>query len=228
MGDDVSVKTKGIHIAIVPDGNRRWARKRGLPVWKGHEKGSKRLNEMLDWVAEYPEIKTVSIFALSAENLERSKEEVGGLWNVFLENFSEMLNGPKAKERGCRVRIVGETGSWRPDVKSVARDLIDSTKTHSKFVLNILLAYGSRFEISDAVKKMMKRPTSALDNFLMVKEPVDMIIRTGGQHRLSNFLLYQAAYAELIFLDKFWPDITKEDFDSCMKEYFKRARKFGR
>lgn len=227
MGDDVKPRRKGIHIGLIPDGNRRYAKKRGKPPWQGHWDGAKKIEDFLDWCLEYPEIKRISIFALSTENLERSRREVSELWDVYKAQFKSMLTNPKIKDNGIQVRILGNDGVWKAGVRDVARELVDSTKSYSKHILNILLAYGSKFEINRAVMKLAGRPVRAVDRFLMVREPLDLVIRTGGQRRLSNFMLYQAAYAELWFSDALWPEFSEAEFSKVMNWYHRQQKNLG-
>ena len=219
---------KGIHIGLIPDGNRRLAKKGKMDVWEGHLLGAKKTKDFLGWCLEYPQIKRVSIYALSTENLKRPQEEVDELWKIFTEELRNIPKDPMIKEKGVKIRIFGDTNSWRPDLKDAAKEVVKSTKSYSKHILNIMLAYGSKLELNNAVKKVVAKPLQSIDNFLMVKEPLDLVIRTGGQHRLSNFMLYQASYAELYFTDTLWPEFTKKEFDSIIKWYWDQEKKFGK
>ncbi len=218
----------GIHLGIIPDGNRRFAKSRGKNPWEGHLLGAKKTKEFLEWCSKYPEINKVSIYALSTENLNRSKEELDQLWKLFSRELKKIVNEPVIKERGIKIRVLGDSNLWRPDLKEAAKEAIKSTKQYSKNILNIMLAYGSKLELNNAVKKVVGKPLQTIDNFLMVKEPLDLVIRTGGQHRLSNFMLYQASYAELYFTDTLWPDFTKKEFGKIMNWYREQEKKFGK
>ncbi len=182
----------------------------------------------MDWCKDYPEIKRISIYALSTENLKRSKEELDELWKIYTSELKNIVTDPVIKERGIKIRILGDSSLWRPDLKEAAKEVVKSTKHYSKNILNIMLAYGSKLELNNAVKKVVGKPIQSIDNFLMVKEPLDLVIRTGGQHRLSNFMLYQASYAELYFTDTLWPEFTKKEFDKIMKWYKEQEKKFGK
>jgi undecaprenyl diphosphate synthase len=235
MGDDIERKKKNIHVALIPDGNRRWAKRKKMPVWYGHMSGARAIENFVCWCADHPQIKTVSIYGLSTENLNRDGVEVDKLWEVFKKNFKRLLNSKKLKKRGVKVNIVGNRSTWRPDVKNLARDVMTNTKHYTSGVLNILVSYGSQFEIGDAIKKVAKKGVKkvplgekVLNQFLMVKDPVDLIIRTGGEHRLSNFLLYQAAYAEIYFSDMLWPDFNKKEFEKIMKWFNDKERRMGK
>ncbi len=227
MGDDISKSDRSIHIGVIPDGNRRWAKKHNKPVWWGHQAGAQKIEQFLEWCMDWPQIKQISIFALSTENLNRPEWERAKLWQIYKQKFTQMLNDDRIKNNGIRVHIVGDRGLWRPDIKDVVKELVQATKGYSKHVLNILLAYGSRFEINQAIKKAIKRPVRTIDKILLVPQPLDLVIRTGGQHRLSNFMLYQASYAEIYFTPTLWPAFTKAEFDRIMRWYFRQQRKFG-
>ncbi len=228
MTDDSKPKGKEIHIGLIPDGNRRYAIKHGKPSWKGHWDGVKKIREFTNWCLECPQIKKISIFALSTENLARSKREVQELWKIYKNEFKRILNDPIIKNNGVQVRILGDDGIWKPDVKDIVQELVNSTKHYSRHILNILLAYGSKFEITNAIKKVAGKPIGAMDRFLLVREPLDLVIRTGKQHRLSNFMLYQSAYAEIYFSDTLWPEFTKDEFDKIIKWYFRQQKRAGR
>lgn len=228
MTDDVRNKKTGLHIGLIPDGNRRYAKSKGMPVYEGHWEGAKRLEEFLEWCDEYPQIKMVSIFALSTENLNRSKIEVQALWEIYNSMFRRLLKDPRVKEKRMKVRILGNDVVWKPAIKDVAKELLETTKSYSRYILNLLLAYGSKFEINQAMKETIKKPFTKLDRALYVKKPLDLIIRTGKQHRLSNFMLYQASYAEIYFSDSMWPEFTKQEFSHIMDWYMEQQRKYGK
>jgi undecaprenyl diphosphate synthase len=224
-----------MHIAIIPDGNRRWAQKTGKPAWWGHMAGAKKMEEFADWCSKHPEVKTVSVYALSTENLNRSPEELDRLWGIYQKEFTAMMKNKAMKEKGLRVNVIGNNALWRSDVRQAARDVMRATRQYTGGVLNILLAYGSQFEMMRGMKKLVgkgiKNVPFAEDTFnklLMVTQPVDLVIRTGGQSRLSNFLLYQAAYAELYFTDTLWPDFSRKEFEKILKWYAAQQRKFGK
>jgi len=170
----------------------------------------------------------VSIFALSTENLNRSAEEVQVLWNVYKNELRKLLKDPRVREKKIKVRVLGNDGVWKPEIKEIVKELLESTKSYSRYVLNLLLAYGSKFEIKQAVKETIKKPFTKLDKALYVKEPLDLVIRTGRQHRLSNFMLYQASYAEIYFSDTLWPEFSRQEFDKIMGWYFEQQRKYGK
>lgn len=224
-----------IHIALVPDGNRRWAKKKRKPSWYGHKAGARKMEAFLDWILDHPEIKMVSIYALSTENLNRSQNELKYLWNIYNKEFEKLLTSERVRKNQIRIRIVGDTNSWRSDVKKMARKVMKETENYTKTILNILVGYGSQFEIINAIKKIAKFGVRSIPplrdsfiNYLMVNRPVDLVIRTGGYHRLSNFLLYQTAYSEIYFSPTLWPDFSKREFKKIIRWFWKQKRKFGK
>jgi undecaprenyl diphosphate synthase/tritrans,polycis-undecaprenyl-diphosphate synthase [geranylgeranyl-diphosphate specific] len=189
--------------------------------------GAKKIEQFLEWCMEWPEIKYISIFALSTENLNRSEEEKEKLWQIYRKKFKQMIKDERIKRNGIQVRVIGDKELWRPDVKDVIKELVRATKDYSHYILNILLAYGSKFEINWAIKRAIKKPIKTIDKYLLVSQPLDIVIRTGGQHRLSNFMLYQARYSEIYFTQTLWPAFTKAEFNKIMRWYFEQQRKFG-
>jgi len=235
LTDDVDSRDKNIHIAIIPDGNRRYARSMSKPVWWGHVKGAQKLKEVANWCLDEPDVGMVSVYALSTENLNRKKEELDKLWSIYNREFNSLVGDSNIKKQGLSIRIVGDSSMWRKDVRAAAKDLMNATKDYTRGVLNILLAYGSQFEIINSARKLVKKGISTVPpvedsfrKFLMVSEPVDLIIRTGGEHRLSNFLLYQSAYAEIYFSDALWPAFSKKEFKKILTWYRNRERRIGR
>lgn len=186
------------------------------------------MEKFIEWCMEYPDIKRVTVFALSSENLNRPKEEIQGLWEVYKESIRSFRDDPRFRKHEINVRILGDDGVWEPSLKELAHEMVNSTKDYSKHILNILLAYGSKFEINQAVKQMIKKPIKSIDSALLVKEPLDLVIRTGGQYRLSNFMLYQASYAEIYFSKTLWPAFTKKEFERIMKWYYHQQKNFGK
>jgi tritrans,polycis-undecaprenyl-diphosphate synthase [geranylgeranyl-diphosphate specific] len=236
MTDDFVHKNDGyMHVALIPDGNRRYAKKLGRPAWYGHYVGAKKIEDFIKWCSQYEEIKTVSIFALSTENLNRPNKELDHLWKIYKNYLLRSLSSRKMRQQQIKVNVFGTEDVWRSDVKQAARDTMKLTAQYSRKVINIMLSYGSRFEILNAVSKMAKKKIthskiadSLFDQYLWVSQPVDLIIRTGGQQRLSNFLLYQSAYAEIYFSKTMWPEFSKREFDRIMRWYFAQKRKFGK
>jgi len=198
------------------------------PPWVGHQKGAQKMELFIEWCMECPDIKRVTVFALSSENLNRPKEEVQALWDVYKQTLKKYVTDPRIKKHEIKVRVLGDDGVWEPSFKDMVGEVVNSTRNYSKHVLNIMLAYGSKFEINRAIKEVIKKPIKTIDKTLLVKEPLDLIIRTGGQCRLSDFMLYQASYAEIYFSNTLWPEFTKKEFDKIIKWYYEQQKNFGR
>ena len=221
-----------IHLGIIPDGNRRWARKRGLEPWKGHIYGAKKFEEVLKWCVELG-IKKVSFYLLSYENIiKRSKKELENIFKL-LENYLEKWEREKLYEK-YEVKV-NFLGNFRKVPKSLVKLMLRISRKSLKFskrILNILIGYSGTYDVIQAVKKMIKNKVKIteknLKNFLLVNDDVDLIIRTGGYSRLSNFLPLQSSYAEIYVLNKYWPDITKNDLIKALNWYKKIQRNFGK
>ncbi len=177
----------------------------------------------------------ISVYALSTENLTRNKKELNKLWWVYEKNFRKILKSEKIRDNSVRVNIIGESDIWRSDVRQAAKAVEKATSSYANIIWNIMLAYGSQFEILNAIKKVVKTGVKAVPplknsfvKYLMINRPVDLIIRTGGQYRLSNFLLYQAAYSEIYFSDTLWPDFSRREFEKILRWFWIQKRKFGK
>jgi tritrans,polycis-undecaprenyl-diphosphate synthase [geranylgeranyl-diphosphate specific] len=221
-----------IHLGIIPDGNRRWAKKRGLEPWKGHIYGAKKFEEVLKWCLELG-IKKVSFYLLSYENMmKRSKKELENIFKL-LENYLEKWEKEKLYEKyDVRINFLG---NFRKLPKSLVKLMLRISKKSLKFskrVLNLLIGYSGTYDVIQAFKKIIKNRVRIteknLRKFLLVNDDVDLIIRTGGYSRLSNFLPLQSSYAEIYVLKKFWPDITKKDLIKALNWYKKLQRNFGK
>jgi tritrans,polycis-undecaprenyl-diphosphate synthase [geranylgeranyl-diphosphate specific] len=221
-----------IHLGIIPDGNRRWAKKRGLEPWKGHIYGAKKFEEVLKWCLELG-IKKVSFYLLSYENMmKRSKKELENIFKL-LENYLEKWEKEKLYEKyDVRINFLG---NFRKLPKSLVKLMLRISKKSLKFskrVLNLLIGYSGTHDVIQAFKKIIKNRVRIteknLRKFLLVNDDVDLIIRTGGYSRLSNFLPLQSSYAEIYVLKKFWPDITKKDLIKALNWYKKLQRNFGK
>ncbi len=225
------------HIGIIPDGNRRWAKKLGKQPWDGHRAGASKFEEILEWCRELG-IKIVTIYTLSLENFSRSKEELAFLMDLLKREFNRMTKDKKVHENKVRINIIGRVEMLSQDVQDAAINVTNATKDYSDYVLNFAVAYGGRAEIVDAAKRIAqtvkegKIEIASIDedtfskNLYSQMPDVDLIIRTSEQ-RLSGFLPWQSTYAEIIFLPKFFPDLTKEDFLDAIQEYSNRGRRFG-
>jgi len=230
------------HVALILDGNRRWARRHGLPPWYGHERGAQKLEELLQWCLELG-IKTVTIFVFSTENFRRDPKEVEELFKIFERYLLKYLNDKRIHEHQVRVKAIGRIHLLPERLQKLIKQVEEATKSYSKHYLNVAIAYGGRAEITDAVRKIakdVKEGKLSLDEIdervierylytahLPNPEP-DLIIRTSGEERVSNFLLWQMAYSELCFLDVYWPEFRRIDLLRAIRVYQRRHRRFGK
>ena len=222
------------HIGIIMDGNRRWAAKRGLTAVQGHEAGVKALVKIVDHCLELG-VKTLTVYTLSTENWrERAKEEVKGIFNLLVRAVKEKKE--EYKKKGIKVAILGDFQAFPRKVVRAIEEILAIVKKHERLKVNVALNYGGRDEILRAVKKIVsqKIPPKRINEETFGKllytngeRDPDLIIRAGGEIRLSNFLLWQMSYSELYFTDTLWPDFTPEKLDKAIAEYQKRARRFG-
>jgi len=226
------MKMEPIHLGLIPDGNRRWARAHGLEPWEGHERGAKVMEECLRWCVDEG-IEEISVYALSAENLiKRPEQELKKIFAIFTEYFEKLSQDEFVHRHEVNIRVLGRTYKLPDPVLRAANKVAKVTKSHANHFLNILVAYGGQDELLRCIQKASRSKVGRitkrlLERCLWVSRPVDLVIRTGGDRRLSNFLPYQSAYAEIIFVDKFWPDFTREDFKKCLVEYKRRRRRMG-
>jgi len=230
------------HVAVILDGNRRWARSRGLPPWAGHEIGARNVEKLFDWCLELG-IKTVTLYVFSLENFQRPKEEVDALMNIIERYLNKLKEDPRIYKHKVQVRALGRKYLLPERIRKLLDEIESRTKSHNNFFLNIAIAYGGRAEIADAVRNIirdvLKHKISLKDvtedliskylytSHLPNPDP-DLIIRTSGEERLSGFLLWQCAYSELVFLDVYWPDFRKIDLLRAIRTYQRRQRRFGR
>ncbi len=221
------------HIAFIMDGNRRWARKRHLPLLYGHRQGGETLHKVLKWLGEIG-VKYCTVYAFSTENWKRSKDEIHYMMQLLVEYINKYLD--ELNRNGVKVIVSGRINKFPKKVREAVEKVVQSTKNNKKGVLNIALSYGGRAEIVDAVKKIISKkiPEDKVTEKVLssnmyhnIPEP-DLIIRTGGQMRLSNFLLWQSAYSELYFTKVLWPDFSKKDLLRAVENYKHRKRNFGK
>jgi len=227
------------HIAVIPDGNRRYARKVGLDFYHAYKRGVEKVRSFLLWALEYREIKNVTFFALSTENLQRSPLELEILFRIFEEELRKTLEDPLIHENRVRVRFIGDMSLLPKRVVKWAEELEAVTKNYGDYHLTLALGYGGRAEIVRCIKRILSGEVKlaevteeslfqCLDTRDLPNPEPDVVVRTGGEKRLSNFLLYQTAYSELVFLDKLWPEVEREDLAYIVEEYSRRQRRFGR
>ena len=230
-----SDETKGAPprcIGIIMDGNRRWARSRGLPTLEGHRVGYNKMKNFLTWAKE-ADIQFVIVYAFSSENWNRSPEEVSYLMNLFKHACAVEL--AHFKKENARLCVIGDRARLSADVRSVLEQAEQETIDCTGVTLVLAISYGGRDEIVQAARAVCgKKPEEitqeSFAEHLWTKDipDPDLIIRTSGEHRLSNFLLWQAAYSELFFTEPHWPDFSKQDFLKILEEYKNRERRFGK
>lgn len=223
------------HLGIIIDGNRRWAAKRGLPAIIGHRQGSKNVRK-IGKLCQKAGVKILTLYAFSTENWSRPEKEV----NCFMGLIRDMLARRSIKDihkDNIKIRIIGQKEKFSKPLRELIKNAEELTKNNKNGILNVALSYGGRAEIIEAIKKIIKKKIPSVkineevlgENLWTEKQPFpDLIIRTGGVKRLSNFLLWQSAYSELYFSDKYWPDFKEKDLKLAFKEYSHRQRRFGR
>jgi len=230
------------HVALILDGNRRWA-KRHLVISKGgHWKGADAVENLLDWCEEL-DIKIITLYALSVENLDRKGEELDYLFELIRMRLEKLYNDPRIHRNKMRVLGIGRIELLPKSIKEVLQKLDDATKGYDNHFLNIALAYGGQLELVDAVKKIgekiqngslkvsdidKKEIESNLYTSYLPQSSPDMILRTSGEKRLSGFLMWQSAYSELIFMDIFWPEFRKIDLMRAIRTFQERKRRLGK
>ncbi|MGL4605871.1 MAG: isoprenyl transferase [Eubacteriaceae bacterium] len=221
------------HVAIIMDGNGRWAKKKNRPRLFGHHAGMKTLRKIVKASSNIG-IKILTVYAFSTENWKRSPEEVEGLMNIAIEYFKNEVG--ELHKNNVKINVIGDIHGLNEKVQSSARNAMDITKDNTGLIFNVALNYGGRDEVIQAVKKIIKNKVEEneiteelISQSLYTKglpDP-DVLIRTGGERRLSNFLLWQCAYTEFFFVDTFWPDFSEENYSNLIGEYQKRNRRFG-
>ena len=221
------------HVAIIADGNRRWARERGLPVLAGHVQGIEAMRPVVRRARDRG-IEVLSVYTFSTENWARPEDEVSGLFGLIDGAVRQYTDELVAE--GVRVRVIGRLHEAPSDVQRSIRAAEERTSGGQGLTLNICFNYSGRAEIVDAARALLaaRVDPNAIDEahfaehlYTSGQADVDLVIRTGGDQRTSNFLLWQAAYAELVFCAKYWPDFTAEDLDNALAEFERRDRRFG-
>jgi short-chain Z-isoprenyl diphosphate synthase len=235
--------TLPVHIGLILDGNRRYAKEMGFEdVTMGHKEGAKKLDDVLTWCVEFG-IKIITIWVLSTDNTQRDEDEVAALVKVIEEKINDLSKNPIIKKNGIQIKALGNLDILPDELKEAIRKSEMSTKDHTNHILNIAVGYGGREEIVDAVKRVIREKKACsleeladnicaddITNHLYtygIPDP-DLIIRTSGEIRMSGFLLWQSAYSEFYFCDAFWPVFRKIDFLRAIRSYQQRNRRFGR
>lgn len=219
------------HIAIIMDGNGRWAKKRGLPRSFGHKVGTENVRKIVKYCSK-KDIGYLTVYAFSTENFKRPQDEVSTLMKLLIEYFNKETE--ELRKNGVRLNVIGDISCFSSAVQEAIANGIEKTKECTKLVFTIALAYGARAEMVKAVKDIIASGVKEINeetisDYLYTSDlpDPDLIIRTSGEERLSNFLLYQAAYSEFYFTDVLWPDFDENEFDKALEEYSRRNRRYG-
>ena len=221
------------HIAIIMDGNGRWARRRGLPRLAGHRAGTENLRRVIEACVEFG-VKYLTIYAFSTENWTRPRDEVSGLMRIFDDVFDREL--AELDKQGAQLRHIGRLDGLNDSLREKVRNGVEMTKDNDSLVLNVAFNYGSRDEIVHAIQEMIKdgiEPDEINEDlvssylFTSQSPDPDLVIRTSGEQRTSNFLLWQSAYSEWLFPDVFWPDFGRDELLSAIQEFGSRERRYG-
>ena len=226
------------HIGIILDGNRRFAKRLMLEPWKGHELGFEKLKQLYKWCAEIG-VEELTLYCFSVQNFDRPKLEFNYLMDIFAKACDDALTNPDIKQYGIRIKVIGRPEMFPAQLQEKLRQVVAATAVNDRFTINLALAYGGREEIADATRRLAQDVAvgklkvtdigdDTLRGYLYLQSDPELVIRTGGEHRLSNFLTYQSTYTELIFLDKTWPEFEKQDLLNAIAEYQQRERRFGR
>jgi tritrans,polycis-undecaprenyl-diphosphate synthase [geranylgeranyl-diphosphate specific] len=230
------------HLAVILDGNRRWAKRALESSHQGHFKGADTVEKLLDWCEEL-DIKIITLYVLSTENLERDDEELRYLFELIHQRLEKLYNDPRIHKNRMRVKAMGRLELLPESIIDVLKRLDDATKGYDRHYLNIAIAYGGQNELVDAVKKISARIKDGSIDINDINKDVieanlytahlpqqspDLILRTSGEQRMSGFLLWQGAYSELVFMDIFWPEFRKIDLLRAIRTYQKRTRRNGR
>jgi undecaprenyl diphosphate synthase len=233
VGEERNLTNVPRHVAIIMDGNGRWAKKRGLPRIAGHRAGTENIRRVLRACIKYG-IEILTIYAFSTENWKRPKEEIRGLMRILEEAIEREL--PELHKNGVKLMHIGRLDGLSESIKRKIREAIELTKNNERIVLNIAFNYGGRAEIVDTVRRIIKEGVASegIDEALFSRylytadlpDP-DLIIRTGGELRFSNFLIWQGAYAEYYSTPTYWPDFDEEELYKALLDYSKRERRFG-
>jgi len=228
------------HLAIIMDGNRRYALYQGMDIREGHKIGGDKLEEVVKWCHEIG-IEGLTVFAFSTDNFKRPREEVEHLMDLFEKDLNKLAEDKRTHENEVRIRVIGQIEKLPERVVEAARKAMEMTKHYKKHYFNIAIGYGGREEIVDAVRKIAQdvkegrvKPEDInkemISSYLYTSETPDpdLILRTSGEERISNFLLWQLAYSEFYFSDVYWPALKKTDFLEVIRSYQRRQRRYGK
>ncbi|HEX4869568.1 MAG TPA: polyprenyl diphosphate synthase [Moraxellaceae bacterium] len=226
------------HVAIIMDGNNRWAKKRGLPGPEGHRAGEAAVRRIVEHSARTG-LEVLTVFAFSSENWRRPEQEVAALMSLFLEALTRKVH--ELHDNGIRLRFIGDLSAFSPELQAGMREAVALTRDNVRMTLVIAVNYGGQWDMAHAAQKLAAEVAAGrlspaeitperMGHFVQMADlpPVDLLIRTGGEMRISNFLLWQTAYAEFYFTDALWPDFSADELDRALADYAGRQRRFGR
>ncbi|NQU98976.1 di-trans,poly-cis-decaprenylcistransferase [Candidatus Woesearchaeota archaeon] len=226
------------HLGLILDGNRRFAKKLMMKPWKGHEWGARKVEKLFTWVRDLG-IKELTLYSFSIQNMNRPKKEFNYLMTLFRKEFKDLLNDKRVMKEGIKINIIGRIHLLPKDIYDLFQEIMEKTKDNNNYIINFAIAYGGREEVVDAVMKLSqdvkdgkvdanKINEEIFQNYLYTTDEPDLIIRTGGAHRTSNFLIWQSSYSEYFFFEKTWPEFEKEDLIEAVEDYCQRERRFGK
>ena len=226
------------HVAIVLDGNRRYAKKIGMQPWQGHSFGAKKVEDLLEWCRDLG-IKDLTLYSFSVDNFKRPEREKKAIFGLFKKNFEKLEKDDRLMKNGIKVMFIGRLQMFPNGIQEGMQRLMEKTKGNGKFKVNFAMAYSGKMEITDSIKRIIQKISNKkinindvnedlIKNNLYLNSEPDIFIRPGGEKRLSDFLIWQSAYSELFFVDKLWPEFTKEDLVKTIGEFKQRERRFGK
>ncbi|MBU0532331.1 di-trans,poly-cis-decaprenylcistransferase [Candidatus Micrarchaeota archaeon] len=221
------------HIAIIPDGNRRWSEQKGISRQEGYATGIRKIGDVLKWCKEH-NVQMLTMWGFSTDNFKRDKEEIGGLFELFKENLKKAIESDDKNKDELKVRFFGRLHLFPREIQMMIKKAEEVSAKNGKYQLNLLLSYGGREEIVDAVNKIISEKLEKVDEEIIsehmytreLPDP-DLIIRTSGEQRLSGLMPWQCCYSEFYFCKNLWPNFSKEDFEAALAEYSRRKRRFG-
>jgi len=222
------------HLAIIPDGNRRWAKNNNISTREGYATGIQHMGDILKWCKE-ADIRMLTMWGFSTDNFKRDKNEIEGLFELFKENLKKALDSDEKNKYEVKIRFFGRVGLFPKEIQDMIKKAEEISAKNSAYQLNLLLSYGGREEIVDAVNAIIKEGVTKVDEQVLsshlytagLPDP-DLIIRTSGEQRLSGLMPWQSAYAEFYFCEKLWPEFGREDFFAALEEFSRRKRRYGK